>query len=114
MHGGLDRHWSRLISIELEGCEEVHILKSRDMPAGNEALRSFSKRLQAHHPGQHGSAFNLMIVQKRLQNWVKSRLDIDARLNVHTLDLADHYSRTNANSTSRRILRGFERRYIES
>ena len=66
MEHRLDRHRARLVPVELERRQEVHILDRFDMPAGEHGQGRFRKSLDAHDAGQHRRAVDLVIVQERL------------------------------------------------
>src|ERR1019366_10119910 len=91
MNGGLDDHCARLMAVELERREEIHVLNGLDMPAGQRPQSSFGKCLDPHNAGQHGRAVNLMIVQERLNVRIESSLDDQRLEKAGTRDLAGNW-----------------------
>src|ERR1035441_4950549 len=108
MDGGINRQGARFVPVELKGRQEVYVFERRNMPAGQQAQRSFSKSLDAHDPGQHWCAVNLMIVQKGLNGRVEGRFNGDTAIKSYACQLANH------RSSCRKVLRSFERGWIHT
>ncbi len=73
-----DRELTGLMSVELEGSEEGHILDGREPHLWLQQQRRLGERLDAHDARQHGRAVDLMIVEEGLLGRIERRNDGEA------------------------------------
>ena len=56
----------RLVAVELERRQQLHVLERGDLPARQQRVRGLGEALHAHHAGQHGRALDPVVVEERL------------------------------------------------
>src|SRR5581483_11811074 len=87
---GTNRDRSRLMTVELEWRQEVHVLDTFHLPSRSKASCGFRKGLNSHNPWQHRCAFDLMVVQKRLCLGIERGLHSCADVNSASHHFANH------------------------
>ena len=91
-HGGHGDS-ARLVPVELQRRDEVHLLHVGHPHAGNGQAGQGGECLDAHHSRQHGRAADAVIVQERLRRGVERGLRAEPRVDAHPGDRPDHGGR---------------------
>ena len=86
MKSRLDDHRSRLVFVELERSQEIHLFNGFDVPSGMHTQRRFRECLDAHDARQHRSAIDLVVVEERLHLGIERGFHRQAAVNAHAGD----------------------------